>query len=219
MTDRPIDTTGVTATATQWHFLSAEAVFTELASSPDGLDIVEAAERLSNTGPNELAVAGPTRWWRVLLRQFVSPLIGILLVAAVVTAIQQHWVDSGAIFLVLCINAALGFVQERKAESDVRALQSLSTPSCRVLRGGAERVIPGPEVVPGDVVLLETGERPADLRLFVANALELDESMLTGESFAATKHTSALPEEAGDSDKTNLAFSATFVGSGRGRGS
>jgi len=219
MTARPIDSNRVAATATPWHSLSTDAVFTNLSSSPDGLDNAEAAERLRSAGPNELAVAGPTPWWRVLLRQFVSPLIAILLVAAVVTAIQQHWVDSGAIFLILCINAALGFVQERKAESDVRALQSLSTPSCRVLRDGAERVIPGAEVVPGDVVLLESGERvPADLRLFVANALEIDESMLTGESFAATKHTGALPEDVGDADKANIAFSGTFVGSGRGRG-
>ena len=219
MTTQPIDSTGVATTATPWHSLSTDAVFTELSSSQDGLDSAEAAERLRSAGPNELAVAGPTPWWRVLLRQFVSPLIAILLVAAVVTAFQQHWVDSGAIFLILFINAVLGFVQERKAESDVRALQSLSTPSCRVLRDGAERVIPGPEVVPGDVVLLESGERvPADLRLFVANALEVDESMLTGESFAATKHTSALPEDVGDADKANIAFSGTFVGSGRGRG-
>lgn len=170
-------------------------------------------------GPNELSFAGATPWWRVLLRQFISPLIGILLVAAVVTLIQQHWVDSGAIFLVLSINAALGFVQERKAEADVRALQSLSTPSCRVLRDGIEQVVAGRDVVPGDVVLLESGERvPADLRLFDANGLQVDESMLTGESFAATKHTAPLPEDVGDADKANVAFSGTFVGSGRGRG-
>jgi len=205
--------------ATAWHSQSTDSVFRELSSSSDGLDSAEAAERLGRAGPNELATAGPTPWWKVLLRQFVSPLIAILLVAAVVTALQQHWVDSGAIFLVLCINAALGFVQERKAESDVRALQSLSAPSCRVLRDGAEQVIAGRDLVPGDVVLLESGERvPADLRLFLANALEVDESMLTGESFAATKHTAAVPEHVGDADKANIAFSGTFVGSGRGRG-
>ncbi|KFF59804.1 haloacid dehalogenase [Cryobacterium sp. MLB-32] len=219
MTPQPIDSAPVVAVAPPWHALSTEAVFRELASSPNGLDVAEAAERLRTAGLNELAVAGRTPWWRVLLRQFVSPLIGILLVAAVVTALQKYWVDSGAIFLVLCLNASLGFVQERKAESAVRALQSLSTPSCRVLRDGDERVIPGPDVVRGDVVLLESGERvPADLRLFLANALEIDESMLTGESFVAAKTTVPLAEGIADSDKTNVAFSGTFVGSGRGRG-
>ncbi|WP_104176116.1 HAD-IC family P-type ATPase [Arthrobacter sp. Y81] len=202
-----------------WHALSPEDVFTELSSGPEGLTSAEASRRLVEAGPNELSFAGATPWWRVLLRQFISPLIGILLVAALVTLVQQHWVDSGAIFLVLTINAALGFVQERKAEADVRALQSLSTPSCRVLRDGTEQVVAGCDVVPGDVVLLESGERvPADLRLFEANGLQVDESLLTGESFAATKHTGPLPESIGDADMANVAFSGTFVGSGRGRG-
>lgn len=202
-----------------WHALSSEDVFEVLSSGPAGLSTAEASRRLMDAGPNELSFAGATPWWRVLLRQFISPLIGILLAAAVVTLIQQHWVDSAAIFLVLSLNAALGFFQERKAEADVRALQSLSTPSCRVLRDGAERVVPGRDVVPGDVVMLESGERvPADLRLFEANGLQVDESMLTGESFAASKHTAPLPEDVGDADKANVAFSGTFVGSGRGRG-
>lgn len=204
---------------TLWHALNTEAVFAGLSSGPGGLSGAEASRRLADTGPNELSIAGATPWWRVLLRQFISPLIGILLVAAVVTLVQQHWVDAGAIFLILCINAALGFFQERKAEAAVLALQSLSTPSCRVLRDGTEQVIPGRDVVPGDVVLLESGERvPADLRLFDANALQVDESMLTGESFAASKHTAPLPEDVGDADKANVAFSGTFVGSGRGSG-
>ena len=202
-----------------WHALRFDAVFAGLLSGPEGLSSNEASRRLADAGPNELSFAGATPWWRVLLRQFVSPLIGILLVAAVVTLVQQHWVDSGAIFLILCINAALGFVQERKAEADVRALQSLSTPSCRALRDGTERVVPGRDVVPGDVVLLESGERvPADLRLFEANGLQLDESMLTGEPFAATKHTEQLAADTGAADRANIAFSGTFVGSGRGKG-
>ncbi|HEX9228971.1 MAG TPA: HAD-IC family P-type ATPase [Arthrobacter sp.] len=208
-----------TAMPVPWHALDSDEVFAGLSSVPDGLSIAEASRRLSEAGPNELSFAGTTPWWKVLLRQFVSPLIGILLVAAVVTFVQQHWVDSGAIFLILCINAALGFVQERKAEADVQALQSLSAPSCRVLRDGTERVVPGRDVVPGDVVLLESGERvPADLRLFDANGLQLDESMLTGEPFAATKHTERLPADTGAADRANIAFSGTFVGSGRGRG-
>lgn len=202
-----------------WHAMSSEAVFAAQTSGPEGLGTEEAARRLAEVGPNELSFVGATPWWRVLIRQFISPLIGILLVAAIVTLIQQHWVDSGAILLVLTINAALGFVQERKAEADVRALQAMSTPSCRVLREGNGQVVPGRDVVPGDVVLLESGERvPADLRLFEVNGLQVDESMLTGESFAATKRSVPLPEDVGDADKANIAFSGTFVGSGRGRG-
>ncbi|HJV98459.1 MAG TPA: HAD-IC family P-type ATPase [Arthrobacter sp.] len=202
-----------------WHALPSDDVFAGLSSRPGGLSSEEAARRQVEVGFNELSFAGATPWWRVQLRQFISPLIGILLVAALITLVQQHWVDSGAIFLVLTINAALGFVQERRAEADVRALQSLSTPSCRVLRDGTVQVVAGRGVVPGDVVLLESGERvPADLRLFEANGLQVDELMLTGESFAATKHTAPLPAHVGDADKANMAFSGTFVGSGRGRG-
>lgn len=219
MAPQPLKPAKTSAQPPAWHALASEEVFAELSSGPAGLGAAEASRRLADAGPNELSFGGATPWWRVLLRQFVSPLIGILLVAAVVTLIQQHWVDSAAIFLVLSLNAALGFVQERKAESDVRALQSLSTPSCRVVRGGAEQVVPGRDVVPGDVVLLESGERvPADLRLFESNSLQLDESMLTGEPFAATKDTAPLPEGVGDADKSNVAFSGTFVGSGRGKG-
>ncbi len=218
-TQPPAGPTTPAARTERWHALDAAEAFARLDSSPEGLDSAEAARRLARTGPNELSFAGLTPWWRVLLRQFFSPLIGILLVAAVVTLIQQHWVDFGAISLILALNAGLGFAQERKAEADVRALQSLSAPSCRVLRDGTEQVLAGRDVVPGDVVLLESGERvPADLRLFEANALQVDESMLTGESFAATKHTDPLPADTPDADKANIAFSGTFVGSGRGSG-
>lgn len=202
-----------------WHAMSPDEVFAGLSSGPQGLGSSEAARRLAELGANELSFANVSPWWRVLLRQFISPLIGILLVAAVVTLVQEHWVDASAIFLILFINASLGFFQERKAEDAVRALQSLSSPTCRVLRDGAEQVVPGRDVVLGDVVLLESGERvSADLRLFAVNGLQVDESMLTGESFASSKQTAALPAEIGDADKSNVAFSGTFVGNGRGRG-
>ncbi|TFD82030.1 HAD family hydrolase, partial [Cryobacterium psychrophilum] len=202
-----------------WHSLTPDAVFATLSSDPIGLSSAEAERRLADVGANELAVTPPTPWWRVLLRQFISPLITILLVAAIVSLLQSHRVDAIAIMLILTLNASLGFMQESKAERDVRALQSFSAPYCRVMRDGAERVIPGRDLVPGDVVLLESGERiPADLRLVAANALQVDESMLTGESFAATKNTDRLAADVIDADKTNVAFSGTFVGSGRGRG-
>ncbi|WP_298589776.1 HAD-IC family P-type ATPase [uncultured Kocuria sp.] len=202
-----------------WHALSAREVLEGLSAPAGGLSAGQAAGRLAEFGPNVLPVTEAAPWWAVLLRQFVSPIIVVLLLAGAVTAVQRHWVDAGAIFVVLLVNASLGFYQERKAERDVRALRSLSTPSCRALRDGQEHTVPGPDVVPGDVVLLESGERvPADLRLLEANGLQVDESMLTGESHAATKRTEPVPEAAGTADRTDMAFSGTFVTSGRGRG-
>ena len=202
-----------------WHAAPPQEALETLCTTREGLDSGEATRRLTQTGRNELDVVGVTAWWKVLLRQFVSPMVAILLVAGVVTLVQGHVVDAGAIFLILTINAALGFWQERKAEADVRALQFLSTPSCRVMRDGSERVLEAPLVVPGDIVLLESGERvPADLRVLDANALQVDESMLTGESLAATKNPVAVPAGATAGDRSNILFSGTFVTSGRGRG-
>jgi P-type Ca2+ transporter type 2C len=219
MRSAPRPATTGTPQSPAWHALSTGEVLEALSAPAGGLGADEAAARLADLGPNVLPVAEAAPWWTVLLRQFVSPIIFVLLLAGAVTAVQRHWVDATAIFVVLLVNAALGFYQERKAERDVRALRSLSTPSCRVLRDGQERTVAGPDVVPGDVVLLESGERvPADLRLLEANGLRIDESMLTGESRAAAKRTAPVPEAAGTADRTDIAFSGTFVTSGRGRG-
>jgi len=219
MTDLPTRGAEPGSPPPAWHAAPAQEALETLCTTREGLDSGEATRRLTQTGRNELDVVGVTAWWKVLLRQFVSPMVAILLVAGVVTLVQRHVVDAGAIFLILTINAALGFWQERKAEADVRALQSLSTPSCRVMRDGSERVLEAPLVVPGDIVLLESGERvPADLRVLDANALQVDESMLTGESLAATKNPVAVPAGATAGDRSNILFSGTFVTSGRGRG-
>lgn len=205
--------------AIDWHTLHEAEVFERTDSGPTGLTSAEAVSRLETYGANELAFSAATPWWRVFARQFASPIIGILAVAGVITLLQRHWVDAIAIFLVLMINAVLGFTQERKAEKDVRALQSMTTPTCRVLRDGHEVVVDTREVVPGDIVLLESGERvPADLRLVVANAVQVDESMLTGESYSVVKHSAALPEGTPTQEATNLAYAGTFVSTGRGRG-
>jgi len=219
MTDLPTRGAEPGSPPPAWHAAPAQEALETLCTTREGLDSGEATRRLTQIGRNELDVVGVTAWWKVLLRQFVSPMVAILLVAGVVTLVQRHGVDAGAIFLILTINAALGFWQERKAEADVRALQSLSTPSCRVMRDGSERVLEAPLVVPGDIVLLESGERvPADLRVLDANALQVDESMLTGESLAATKNPVAVPAGATAGDRSNILFSGTFVTSGRGRG-
>ncbi|MDI2098659.1 cation-translocating P-type ATPase [Ruicaihuangia caeni] len=203
----------------EWHALDGERV-RELLRTPDsGLTAVEAEERLSDYGANALPVAPPTPWWRVLARQFVSPLIAILAIAAAITAAQQHWVDTAAIGMVLALNAALGFAQERKAEHDVRALQSLASTNALVLRDGVEHVIESAALVPGDLVKLESGAQvPADLRLIAVNGLSIDESMLTGESIAVAKGADPVAADAATGDRLSLAFSGTFVTSGRGTG-
>src|SRR5690606_26407621 len=219
VTRRPTDAQATPAPHRNWFSLDGDEVLEKLSSSPSGLRSGEAEKRLHQYGPNELSFARATPWWRVLLRQFLSPVIGVLVVAAVISAVTDHPVDAIAISLILALNAALGFWQERKAEADVRALQSLSVDTCRVLRDATEHVVSAADVVPGDVVLVESGERiPADMRLIEANALRLDESMLTGESVAATKRSAAVPVDSPSGERSNMAFSGTFVTSGRGVG-
>ena len=202
-----------------WHEESADEVLEALDTTRGGLSESEVVARRAEVGVNELVSAPPTPWWRTLLRQFASPLIVILICAAAITALLQRWVDTSAIVLVLLLNASIGFWQERKAASEVRALSRLSSPHCRVVREGREVVLDAREVVPGDIVLLASGERvAADLRLLDSTALQIDESMLTGEVMPATKQPAAVSRSAGVGDRTCMAFSGTFVVSGRGIG-
>ena len=203
----------------QWHERTVTETLEEVRSGRSGLSDDDVVERRVIAGINELVSTPPTPWWKTLLRQFSTPLILILMGAAVVTTLLQKWVDTAAILVVLVLNGAIGFWQERKAAAEVRALASLSTPACRVVRGGAEIELDAREVVPGDIVLLETGERvPADLRLIDATALQVDESMLTGEVLPASKQTEPVARAAGIGDRTCMAYSGTFVVSGRGVG-
>lgn len=149
----------------------------------------------------------------------MSPLIGILIIAGIITSLQKHWVDSVAILVVVALAAGLGFWQERKAERDVRSLQRLSTTTARVWRDGSMRVVASEELVPGDLVLLESGEKvPADIRLLRSIGLQADESMLTGESVAAPKSTATAGEGAPVGDWRGVAFSGTLITRGRGNG-
>jgi magnesium-transporting ATPase (P-type) len=156
----------------------------------------------------------------VLLHQFRSPLIDILLAATVVTLLLEEYIDAGVIAAVLLLNAVIGFSQERRAEQSVRALMRLMAPHARAIRDGREWEIESRELVVGDVVRLESGARvPADLRLFSTTALRVDKSLLTGESLPVTKTPPALmPPGRPLADRTNLVYMGTVVASGRGRG-
>lgn len=202
-----------------WHSLSPEATLEALHATANGLSNEESKRRLGIFGENALEAAVPTPKWKVFLLQFKSPLIAVLIVCGIVTMALDHHVDAIAIFVVLLLNAIIGFYQEIKANQAVRALASLSTPMSRVVRDGRVTSLSTPSIVPGDVVLLESGDRvPADLRLIEANNLRIDESMLTGESEDASKNTKASDRDAPLGDRKSIAFSGTMVTGGRGRG-
>ena len=204
----------------RWHTLPVPDVEDWLRTSRHGLSIDEAAARLEHFGPNEIEEEPPPTAIAVFARQFKSPLIAILVVAAVVTALLDEWIDTWVITAVLLLNAIIGFAQERRAEESVRALQSLAAPQARVIRNGHERHIEGRDLVPGDLVLLESGARvPADLRLTHVNALRIDESLLTGESLPVTKQAEPLDDEDTPlADRKPMVYAGSVVTSGRGRG-
>ncbi|MVT25286.1 HAD-IC family P-type ATPase [Nesterenkonia alkaliphila] len=215
--DGPTSSTD-TAAGEPWHSLSTAETFKLLETDAEGLDAAAAGQRLERYGPNRIEAAKAESWVITLLCQFVSPMIGILLVAFVITLLLQEYADAGAIALILILNASLGFWQERKAARDVQALAQLSAPSSTVIRDGKSITLPAEDLVPGDTVLLESGNKvPADVRLFSATHLQVDESMLTGESDAVTKDTAAVDAAAPIADRTSMAFSGTLVRSGRAR--
>jgi calcium-translocating P-type ATPase len=203
-----------------WHTLAPEEVASRFSTGTEGLRDADAAARLAKDGPNRLPEQPPTGALVVLLHQFSSPLIYILVIAAVITLVLGEYIDAAVIGTVLALNALIGYTQERRAESSVRALMQLMSPRARVLRDGSEREIESRELVRGDVVLLESGARvPADLRLFATTALRIDESLLTGESLPVTKSSETLDTpDLPVAERANMAFMATVVASGRGQG-
>ena len=184
-----------------------------------GLTSQEAKLRLEQVGPNRLPKLlrhGPLI--RLLL-QFHHPLIYVLLVATAITALLSEWVDAGVIFAVVLVNAIVGFIQESRAEAALDALASMMRTDAVVLRDGCKIRIASAEIVPGDVVWLEAGDKvPADLRLIAVRELRIDESALTGESLPAEKADVVLPPETVVADRKNVAFSGTLVTGGQGRG-
>lgn len=203
-----------------WHQLSADDALSRLESdSRHGLTEQEGERRLQCHGPNRLTPRKGKGTVRLLLSQFHQPLVYILIVAAVVTAFLQEWVDSGVIFGVVLINAVIGFIQEANALKAIEALSRSLSVSATVLRDGTRRVIPATELVPGDIVFLQSGDKvPADLRLLGVKELQIDESALTGESVPVEKRPAPRPGDTPLADRGNMAFSSTLVTYGTATG-
>lgn len=204
----------------RWYQLDTSAVFTELKTRPKGLTAQEVEERLTQLGPNSLPEEAGLSRLKILLHQFKSPLIYILIVAAIVTALLGEFIDTGVIVAVVILNAIVGYFQEYKAETSVRALKSMVVARARVIREGKEGEIATEDLVPGDIVLLASGAKvPADLRLVEVTELRAEEAALTGESVPVEKTAGPIAEEhltAGD--QVNMAFMGTIIVNGRGWG-
>ncbi len=203
-----------------WHTVAIASLHESLNATDAGLSDAEAEARLREFGPNTLPEQPPPALWQIILRQFYSPLIYILLIAAVVSVFIGELKDAGFIAAVLVINAIIGSYQEWKAEQSSHALRKLLQIRAAVQRDGEVREIPAEEVVPGDVIWLESGNRvPADLRLLTARGLEIDESLLTGESLPVTKDPFWQgPENAPVGDRANMSFAGSIVTRGRSKG-
>ncbi|WP_428927624.1 cation-translocating P-type ATPase [Marinibacterium sp. SX1] len=196
-----------------------------LGADPDrGLSSDEAAARLARHGPNKLAEARQASALDLLIEQLKNPLLVILMIGAVISAYTGHWVDAVAIFVIVLINAGIGFWQEYSAQKSMAALSAMAAPHAMVLRDGQWADILAADLVPGDILRLKAGDIvPADIRLVDAARLEIDEAALTGESEPVDKHTDPLAPDAGEDDITladrrNMGFMSTLVTGGTGLG-
>lgn len=201
----------------RWHALSVAQVLKVLATDGQtGLSPDAVRRRQEEYGPNELAQAAGASPAALFFKQFQDFMVLVLLGAAAVSALLGEWLDAAAIAVIVLLNGLLGFIQEYRAERSLEALKDLTAPVARVIRGGEEMTVPAAEVVPGDIVLLFDGDRvPADGRLLEAQALAVDESVLTGESTPASKSAAAVhPRDTPPGDRKNMLFKGTAVARG-----
>jgi magnesium-transporting ATPase (P-type) len=204
--------------AEPWHARAGDAVLHALESRSHGLGADEAARRLAAHGANRLAEVEPPSVLTRLLRQFNNLLLYVLMAAATVTALMGHWVDTAVIMAVVVLNAVIGFVQEGKAEKALQAIRQLLSPHAVVLRDGHQREVDAADLVPGDVVLLASGDSvPADVRLLQARNLRIDEAALTGESVPVDKGVEPVATDAATGDRLCMGYAGTLVTQGQAR--
>ena len=188
-------------------------------SAEEGLSQPEAESRMKSHGPNQLRKVKRRSLWEILLNQFKSLIVLLLVAASGVSLIFGHWVEALAIFVVIFINAAIGFFTELRAVQSMEALRKLGQVTSKVIRDGEVKEVPAEKLVPGDIVVLEGGDIvTADIRLFEASKFQVDESTLTGESMAAEKETGKLDSDLPLAERTNMVFKGTFVSRGSGKG-
>src|SRR5215831_13031456 len=209
-----------TADGITWHAVAVDDVVKRLATDiGKGLEADEAAKRLQKYGPNRLPEGKRRGPFMRFLSQFNNILVYVLLGAGFTKLMLNLWVDAAIIFGVVILNALLGFIQEGKAEKALESIRNMLSEEARTLRGGETRMTAAEELVPGDIVLLESGDKiPADLRLVDAKNLRTEEAALTGESVPADKSTAAVSSNATVGDRECMAFSGTMVVSGRATG-
>ncbi|MBS7655202.1 cation-translocating P-type ATPase [Candidatus Bathyarchaeota archaeon] len=201
-----------------WHSLSVEEVIKKLKSSINGLTESEAKERLTQYGFNELEKPKKISPLKILAKQFTNILIIILLAATALSFLVGEIIDTLTILIIVIAAAVLGFFQEYKAEKAIEALKKMLSPTATVIRDSEERKIPAKEIVPGDIIVLEAGDKiPADGRVIEAFHLQVNEAPLTGESVPIIKQAIIMPKEASISDMKNIVFAGTTVTDGRGK--
>ena len=206
-----------------WHSKTVDDVFEDFQTSPFGLKDEEAKERLERYGPNELKEAKRSSALKIFLRQFKDIFVIMLLIATAIAFVSaqaqgESQVDTITIAAIVVFNSVFGFAQEYRAEKAMEAMKKLTAPKARLMRDGKEELVPAKEVVPGDVVLLESGDRvPADCRLVEVVDLRTDEAVLTGESTQVEKRIGVVDEKAPVADRRNMVFTATYVTYGRGK--
>lgn len=204
---------------THWHHFSTDATLKQLNSSTSGLSQEEAQDRLNKYGFNCLPAAPRRSELIRFLQQFNHILIYVLLGSAVITAMLSHWIDTLVILAVVMANAVIGFVQESKAEKAIDAIRQMLAPRATVLRSGERQTVESEKLVPGDIVLLEAGDKvPADLRLLKSHGLQSQEAILTGEYMPVEKHVEAVAVETALGSRSCMMYSGTLVTSGQGRG-
>ncbi len=203
-----------------WHRLPAEQVVELLDSdAQSGLTAFDVKHRLQHFGPNEVSAGRRQHPFLQFLAQFHQPLVYILLAAGLITALLQEWVDSGVIMAVILVNAVIGFLQESKAEAAIESLRQIVTTESTVLRDGKFLQVRSQDIVPGDIVRLQSGDKvPADMRLIKVRDMQIDESALTGESVPVEKSTGELSEKTILAERANMAYAGALVTYGQGEG-